>query len=204
MSALLREISNLRDNLDSRISGETAVMNARIAAIDHATVVFQENLTRVPTAVDKAVSNLAALHGEKFSGVEKLLTEKFAGVEKQFRERDVRVDTSATQTKLAIDAALQAAKEAVGEQNRSSALSISKSEAGTAKQIDQLGMLLQSATKALDEKNDDLKERLTRLEGQQLGGSTKTTEWHQSTGLIISAIAILMTIVTFAMTYLRR
>jgi hypothetical protein len=49
--------------------------------------------------------------------------------------------------KIAVDAALQATKEAVAEQNRSFALATDKSETATMKQIDALGLAIQTANK---------------------------------------------------------
>ena len=73
--------------------------------------------------------------------------------------------------KIAVDAALQAAKEAVAEQNRSFALATGKSETATMKQIDALGLAIQTANKGLDDKIADLKDGLTRIEGMDLGSN---------------------------------
>jgi hypothetical protein len=66
---------------------------------------------------------------------------------------------------------LQAAKEAVAEQNRSFALATGKSETATMKQIDALGLAIQTANKGLDDKIADMKDRLTRIEGMDLGSN---------------------------------
>lgn len=87
-------------------------------------------------------------------------TEKFKSVQVQFQERDIRIEQASRDSKIAIEAALQAAKEAVAEQNKSSAMAIAKSEAATTKQMDAIGMMIQSTTKSLDDKISDLKDRL--------------------------------------------
>jgi hypothetical protein len=147
-----REVGMLRELLETRLDG-----------MDRAMALFQENITRVPTDVDKQVGHLKALHEEKF-----------LSIEVQFRERDVRTEQTSRDSKVAVDAALQAAKEAVGEQNRSSALAIAKSETATVKQIDQQGLLIATATSGLNDKIDDLKARLTLMEGR---GSGMLASW---------------------------
>src|SRR5678816_2500369 len=92
---LIREMSNLKE-----------VIFTRLDAMDRAMIVFTDQITRVPSDVDKQVGQLKELHQEKF-----------AGVEKQFAERDIRTRQDAQAGKDNIAAALQAAKEQVGMQN---------------------------------------------------------------------------------------
>jgi len=160
---IAREVSMLQKLLETRLDG-----------MDRAMALFQENITRVPTDVDKQVGHLKALHEEKFTSIEV-----------QFRERDVRTEQTSRDSKVAVDAALQAAKEAVGEQNRSSALAIAKSETATVKQIDQQGLLIATATAGLNDKIDDIKARLTLMEGR---GSGMAASWAVAAALIGLAI----------------
>lgn len=133
-----RETKALREILEARIIG----MERDIARI-------QGEVNDSSDDVEQRVKHLEALHGEKFHSIET-----------QFTERDIRTEQAARDSKIAIDAALQAAKEAVGEQNRSSALAVAKSEASTTKQIDQMATLIQSMTNGLNDKIEDLKLRL--------------------------------------------
>lgn len=107
----------------------------------------------------------------------------------------MRTEQSSKDSKVAVDAALQAAKEAVGEQNKSSALAIAKSETATTKQIDQLGILIQNNTKAFDDKISDLKDRLTRIEGMGQGASAM---WGWVAGGIGLLLSVMMLIDRFA------
>jgi len=218
-AALTREISALRDQLLTRLD-----------AMDKAQELFDANLNRVPSDVDRRVAHLRELHetkfqsmnsdvhaleeviGVRFNGMDRavellqnienrfpakvdekiaslaaLHEEKFNSIEKQFKERDVRTEQSSKDSKVAVDAALQAAKEAVGEQNKSSALAIAKSETSTVKQIDQLGVLIQTSNKALDDKISDIKERLTRVEGKGEGQVAAKTN-QQAAGSYASTI----------------
>lgn len=172
-------------------------------SIDKAVGVAHQDLVRVPTEVQRAVAAAKDVIDEKFVSVNTkfdsldkfredlaaLINEKLAGVQKQFEERDIRVEQSARQTETAVNAALTAAEKAVGKQNESFTVSINKSEAATMKQIDQQAALIGSATKSLDDKITDVKDRLTRIEGQ---GSGKNALWV----IIIAAIAALASIIS--------
>lgn len=170
----------------------------RLAAMDTAIVVAHDDLVRVPTDVQKQVGNLKDLHEEKFAGVkaefatrDALVNEKFASIQTQFKERDTRAEQTSKDSKVAVDAALQAAKEAVAEQNKSSALAIAKSEAATAKQIDQLVVLIATTSKSSDDKINDAKERLTRIEGHGEGS-------HSTVSYIAIAISVLVGLISIA------
>jgi len=181
----------------------------RLASMEKAIEVSHADLVRVPTEVQERVGNLKELHETKIASAradsvnlhdniavqlverEKLVLEKFASIQTQFLERDVRTEQNARDSKVAVDAALQAAKEAVAEQNRSSALAIAKSETATMKQIDQIGTLIQTGNKAVDDKFDDVKERLSKIEGQSTGRK-------DFFGWIVAGISVLATIVLLA------
>ena len=230
-AALQREIASLKELVDTRLND-----------MDKAQELFDANLNRVPSDVDKQIQHLKAFHGarldelsasiglktdvlvERFRGMDlavKILEEsrdkftvqvnekinslkdvhdeKFLSIGTQFKERDVRTEQSSKDSKVAVDAALQAAKEAVGEQNKSSSSAIAKSEAATAKQIDQIMQLIQTGNKAVDDKIGDIKDRITRLEGLKEGRSTEITDRHATgsytvmlTAIIISAISLVI------------
>lgn len=163
------------------------LLETRITAIEKSIEVAHEDLVRVPTDVQKQVGNLKSLHEEKFRSVET-----------QFAERDTRTEQKDRDTKIAIDAAFQSASTAVA-----------KSETVTSKQIDQIGMLIQTETRALAGQIDDLKQRVTRIEGMGVGAITaqttqavtKTAEQASSgysamvIGIIISAVLAVIAIV---------
>jgi hypothetical protein len=162
---LLREMSNLKEVIFTRLDG-----------MDRAMIVFNENITRVPTDVDKQVGHLKELHQEKFDGVQK-----------QFEERDTRIEQTARDSKTAIDAALLAAKELVGLQTQASDRAIGKSETATSKQLDQLAVQIQGETRALDGKITDIKDRLTLIEGR---GSGMQASWL----VAVAVIGMLLTV----------
>jgi hypothetical protein len=182
-AALAQAIAALREILEARMEGQKEVFETRLNGMDRAIALVQDSADRLPLHMETKVRNLERLHEEKF-----------ASVQTQFRERDTRAEQTQKDSKVAVDAALQAAKEAVGEQNKSSSLAISKSEAATTKQIDQLVVLITSSNKALDEKINDVKERVTRTEGK---GAGLSAGWGYIVGAAGVAAAISAVVTMF-------
>jgi hypothetical protein len=181
--ALTREIEHLKE-----------LFNQRVTAMDKAMDLFNANITRVPTDTDKQISHLERLMTERFATVD----EKFRSVYAQFMDRDSRVEQTARDTKVAVDAALQAAEKAVGKQNESFSLSIAKSETATTKQIDQQGIIISTSTAALNDKIEDMKARLTLIEGQAVGKrdvSSSTTNWL---GVIVGGLLAVAALISLA------
>ena len=183
--ALYREINQVQSLLNSHMDGLQGTLSARISAIDHDLDRLQIAMEQEPEHTGTLINTLRDLHEEKFKSIQV-----------QFVERDTRTEQTSRDSKVAVDAALQAAKEAVGEQNKSSALAIAKSEASTTKQIDQQGLLIASSTQGLDDKIDDIKDRLTRIEGNSSGG-------HQVWGYIIGVAGSLVGLIALLFNILR-
>jgi hypothetical protein len=174
---LLREIEALKE-----------LVIQRIVAIEQAVSVAHENLVRVPTDTDKAISHLNQLFAERLNTI----SERFAAVQTQFKERDTRVEQIAELGDQALKAALQAAKELVGKQNDYFVTSIAKSETATNKQIDQLQQLINTVAGASSSKVDDLKERILRLEGEGRGEKNAAITKVQSTQSSISVLGLVI------------
>lgn len=198
-SKIDHDIQELEQKLYERIEGLRASMQARLDAIDKASLLFETNLNRIPTQTDRQVGGLQDLIYAKLEALQTLLNsnhvltdQKFTGVDRQFDERDVRVGQSAVAATTAVNAALQAAKEAVGEQNKSFTLSITKSETATAKQIDALLVTSQTVAAGLLTTITDVKERLTRIEGKETGRVDTRFDSNRSSATAISVAAIVI------------
>jgi hypothetical protein len=201
-------------SLRTELATQFNAIQTRFEAIDKATELQHDDYVRVPTQVEKAID---ALRGEitprldaiehsadlvreilsaEFRGaidtMSKVSDEKFSSISIQFAERDTRTEQTAAGVKIAVDAALQAAKEAVAEQNRSFALATGKSETATMKQIDALGLAIQTANKGLDDKIADMKDRLTRIEGMDLSSDRYRSGRHGENQNIIAIVAIIV------------
>jgi hypothetical protein len=210
------------NQITHEINALKEIMFTRFDAMDKAVTLFQENLTRVPTDVDKQVSQLKGIIETRLTGMDEatrllredmarvpsesdkavqhlreLCEEKFDSITTQFRERDTRTEQTSKDSKVAVDAALQAAKEAVGEQNKSSALAIAKSEAATNKQIDQIGALITATNSGTSDKIDDIKERLIAIEGRSKGTGDV---W----GLVIGIAGMLIAVAAIVFSFLHK
>lgn len=166
---LLRELAALREIIEARLDGG-----------DQAVVLLRTTTDKTPAAIEAAVKQLQQLHEEKFRSIAV-----------QFAERDTRTEQTSRDSKVAVDAALQAAKEAVGEQNKSNALAIAKSESGFTKQIDQQGTIIATMANGLNDKIDDLKTRLTTIEGRSTGHGDVWGYIIGIAGLVIAALAVI-------------
>ena len=157
--------------LDRGLVALREVIEARVTALENNDEHVRGFLDQRHAAIKTEVDRLQELHEEKFRSIAV-----------QFAERDTRTEQTSRDSKVAVDAALQAAKEAVGEQNKSSALAIAKSEAATTKQIDQILVIIQSTTGGLNDKIDDIKSRLTLIEGRAGGISAS---WGVLVGVMV-------------------
>ena len=173
--------------LMSAISALKELVFTRLDAMDRAVILLSENVNRVPTETDKAVSHLKELHDEKFQAIQV-----------QFTERDVRADQTTRNNATSLAAALQAAKEAVGKQNESFALSIAKSEASTMKQMEQQGQLIKTSNDALESKISDLKDRVTTIESKGVGVQVAEKKQETASNAILSILGIVIAVGSLA------
>jgi hypothetical protein len=152
---LIRVAKSERDYTD----GQIAVLQERLRGIDRATEVLDESVNRMPTALQEAIQHLRELDEEKFRSVSL-----------QFAERDLRSERESRDNKVAVDAAFAAQKEAAAQAEISNAKAIDKSEAATSETIAKLNELFESNSRALTDKIDDVKLRLTQIESLAIGG----------------------------------
>lgn len=149
-----KRVAGLLDTLRQRLDGMDVAADLRLKQFEH----------------------LDGLIDSKVKCVEDVLNEKFEGVQSLFQALKERMAEQKTDTKTALDDALAAAKEAVTLQTVASEKSIDKSETATTKQIDALGTRVDQAGLEKDEKINDLKSRLDRLEASRQGGVDQRTE----------------------------
>jgi hypothetical protein len=150
----------------------------RIDAVERAAHVFEENLNRVPTNLDREIHRLEALFAERLSAV------------------GIRIDTFHTladalraNAKEAVAAALVALKEMTAVQHAAYAAAVDKGEAATTKEIDGIKVLIASTSKAFDTEISNLTDRLNRGEGALVGGKGVI-------GLIVGGIGTAGVVVT--------
>ncbi len=182
------------EQLREAIRGLEAKIAARLDSMDRAAILLHEDYVRVPTLLDRAIIQVRELLEEKIHKLDEVSAERFGRIEIQFVERDKRTEQLALANATAIAAALQAAKEAVGEQNRSAAVAIAKSENSTAESIKQLQVLFSSDRSATNDKINDVKSRLDKGEGISSGFSKGGGVIVQVITSVLSATAIIVTV----------
>lgn len=168
------------DLVNNSITAVKETINARLDAIDKATLVFSENLTRVPTAVDRAILQLRELLEARIHELESLRAldpHQFAAIQETMAVLKATVNERFELNDGQIEKAFNAAKHAVAEQNSANAQAIAKSEINVAKSIDDLrtslAILADNTEKRIEinrsgvnDKIDDIKARLTVMEGR--------------------------------------
>lgn len=199
---LLRELSNLKAFLETRMDGSdklVEMLTVRVdnfsteviaRAIQHSKDVFDaierglraEIITRLD-GMDKALILLQTKADKvpsetdiAISHLQSLHEERFRGVDNRFLEFDKRADQRASDAKTAVDAAFAAADKATVAQNKSSADAIAKSEGVTIKSLDQQAALQKQTGESLAGQIADMKDRLTKMEGHSKGAGD-TVAW---------------------------
>lgn len=200
----------LQAELDRRIKALTE-QDDRISAtakdeVAHLLTLHQERFTsfaqqfaerdirseRDKHALDATVAEARSEIDRAVTSLERLHTEKFNSIELQFHERDVRTAQSQLAADQALNAALQAAKELVNAQSQASTDAAVKSETSFTKQIDQIGVQLQSVQAALDARITELKERIDRGEGGDKGSSDTSKTMISVFGLLLTVVSIIV------------
>ncbi len=196
-----RAILNLRELILSEIDKTRTVAAERLARVDTVFDSHELAIAAALSAQQKAADDATAMLRSEIDKLGAVSSERFTRIDTQFTERDKRTEQLSLADKTAVAAALQAAKEAVGAQNASNSIAISKSENSTAESIKQLQTLFTTANTSMDEKINDVKSRLDRGEGgaasardtrQDVRETSKDSRDHLS--LIVSVIAVVAAI----------
>lgn len=155
-------------------------------------------------ATDRLEATLRNLITTEIRNMTILVGEKLKGVEDRFSRLESRTAEQKSDTKDALDAALAAAKEAVATQAASFEKATNKSETTFTENIRGVAALLNSTTKAADDKYDDLKERVVAIESRQSGGRENSVDYRNGITLTISLIMALIGIVSFTIAQLHK
>ena len=181
----IRAAAAERDYVNARF----ATLEERLKGMDRAADVLSETVNRTPTDIQKEVAHLRDLFDQRFDAV--------AG---QFKERDVRSERESRDNKVAVDAAFAAQKEAAAKQDEANSKAIDKSERATNETIVKNADSATAATKALSDKVDDLKERLSIVESARIGAHDQRLETRQGASATYAFVGIVITVILFAVT----
>lgn len=177
--------------LDRSILGLRELLETRIHCMEDDVKSVHAFLDLRGKDIEDRIVHLRELVFDKIEKLSDVSDEKFVALSTQISERDTIKEQTARDVKGAVDAAFAAAKEAVSEQNKSNALSISKSEAAFTKQIDQIGIIITTMAKGIDDKIDDIKARITTIESRKEAaneGVLRTDRSQDRTSSIIGMI----------------
>jgi len=191
-AALQREIQATRDLANTHVAHVQELITTRLDAMDKAI----DLLAQYPTRMDEKVNGLREYIESIINGMKMQRDEQFRAIDQRFHERDLRADQRIEMSEKALNAALTSAKEAVAEHNQSSALAISKSEVATDKRMLQMELLIGSKAEALDTKISSNSDRLTRIEGRDVGAANARTTSLQGISVLVAVIMGLLAVGT--------
>lgn len=129
---------------------------------------------------------------ERFNGINRQLQALQHQIEQRDIDRKNAVESAFQASEKAMAAALLSAKEAVAVQTRSFTDASAKSEASTTKQIDQIGSLINATVNALNDKIDDIRSRLTTIEGSGKGSKDLMAVIFTVMGIAVAAFAAII------------
>jgi hypothetical protein len=177
--ALEIAIAAERDHVD----GIQAVVDQRFTDIDRATRLLNDQMTAVPTDVDKQVGHL-----------KEVVNERFSSVALQFAERDTRGEREARDNTIKVDAAFSSAEKSSAKQDESNQKAIDKSEKAFVDALNKLQDLFSATTAGLSDKLDDQKDRLSTLEKSVASGAGNREGGKEAWGTVIAIGALVFTL----------
>jgi hypothetical protein len=214
LQSIINHMDSLKELTISKSDSRFLIITTRLDAMDKAIELLQASTDKTPDFVREQVAQLRALTDEKFESVSNDLVERdkrtqqsLDGIGTQFGERDKRTEQLSLADKTAIAAALQAQKEAAGATNESNGAALAKMENNFTKQIEAGQVLVQSVSRNLEDKLNDLKSRMDRGEGQgsmnrqnrddqRYVVTDKRGEMFGIIGIMIAIAAVVATIAT--------
>lgn len=151
----------------------------------------------------REIERVKEFFGEMINGKDTLFTSMIAGIKAVFDEKFNNVNLQFSGRDIALVAALQAAKEAVGEQNKSNAMAIAKSETEVTKQLDQIRLLINGSQKITDDKIDDMKARIQAIESNKVGTQEHKRDTSSIVGVVIGVAGLLIAAVAVAVAFVK-
>lgn len=185
---LASDLRHVPTAVDERITALRELLESRLDGIAEATRLHNDQAARLVAVASSEVDHLKTLHGERFDSIAL-----------QFAERDIRVGQASTASAAALAAALQAAKEAVFENSQAAAKAAEKTELSFTKQIDQIGLRIDTVAKNYDDRLTELKERIDRGEGSTSGAAGTRSDQRLNMGTVIAAAAVLIALVSLVL-----
>lgn len=199
---ITEQIQNGIENSRTLFEADLRAIDIKLTAIDKAASLFQENLFRVPTEVDKQVGNLKELHQVEIDVIRNDVAELRIQIGKQFQEAEARNEIYASNRRAAVAATFQTQKDLMDLQHKASEAAIAKAETHTADQIKSLAEIANTTTRAMDQKFADMAKstdqkiadlvgRMDRSDGVAKGAQDNRNEKRLDTTSSIGLLAII-------------
>jgi hypothetical protein len=157
----------------------------------------QDPTTLTTQGLLREIALLTARMDTRMSGMDALNNERFLKIEHWLSMIESHRQEQKLDTQTAVAAALQAQKESVNQQTIASERSISKSEASTSKQIEQLSTTFNTAITGVTDSLGDIKDRVGRIEAVKQGATQAYTGIYVA---IVAAGAVIAAVVGIAAT----
>jgi hypothetical protein len=168
------------------VDGEVKAIVARLDALDKAIAARALNVEVVHDDIERRVSHLQELHGQKFDAIQV-----------QLSERDARVASEKKDAKLAVDAAFAAAKDTAMLQEKANREAIDKSERATSETIKTNQESSRASLASLSKGLDEVKDRVTRIESAKVGGNENRSTIYATIGIIATIAFLMIAIIGF-------
>ena len=150
---------------------------------------LQREIENVSERLEDRIIAVGKIASEQSERIKEVQAERLLRIDQRFEERDTRTEQIAQLGRISLDAALAAAKEAVGEQNKSNALSITKSESSMKEQVNANSTQAMTRIDALSDKIDGLKDRVVAMEAGGHGRQFERNEHRLSVGQITATVS---------------
>ena len=148
--------------------------------------------------LEAATIALRALLEARDIGASEVVAERFRSVDRQFELVETQRVEQKVDTKSAVDAALIAQKEAVREQTTASERAVAKSDAATAKQIEQLTATFRTAIDGVTSLLSDTKDRVGQIEATRRGSLDERGQQQTGLGSTVSVLGLVVAVVSVA------
>ena len=148
--------------------------------------------------LEASIVALQALGAAQDTGAAHLAAERFRSIEEHFRLVETQRVEQKVDTKSAVDAALIAQKEAVREQTTASERAVAKSDAATAKQIEQLTATFRTAIDGVTSLLSDTKDRVGQIEATRRGSLDERGQQQTGLGSTVSVLGLVVAVVSVA------
>lgn len=170
------------------------------------TLLTTEALMREVQALRRDLAAIREFVLSEIGHVKELSTTMFEAVQREFEGIAARTAEQKSDTSKALDAALLSARDAVQLQTEAFAIATAKSESSTTKQIDALGLSVDRLGAQLDDKINDVKDRLNRVEAKKEGADEQVQVVQDRTqdtrSLYALAISVIVAVTLIASVYL--